>query len=195
MRHIKYALSHCINLLLVLCIVICLITTGLSEVISQLQSAKNGVEVILVDTTLSLGGEDQFRKNIQTFTHIKYVGISTVDSPSAEEYINTIENYSMTEYLKYLALSRNAEILIVPQAMLETVYQMDTITPLLLEIPEQYREICSLDGTVYAFPFRDLTVTDYGAALLSAQSEVFGILLAGGDHTDAIRQYLASLTA
>ena len=155
MKHIKYALSHCINLLLVLCIAICLLTAGLSEILSQLQSAKNGVEIILVDTTLSLGGENQFRKNIQTFTHIKYVGISTIDSPSAEEYINTIENYSMAEYLKYLALSRNAEILIVPGAMLETVYQMDTITPLLLEIPEQYQETCSLDGTVYAFPFRD----------------------------------------
>ena len=188
MKHIKYALSHCINILLILCIVICLITTGLSEVISQLQSAKKGVEVILVDTTLSIG-------NIQAFTQIKYVGISTVDSSSAEEYIHTIENYSMTEYLKYLTLSRNAEILIVPQTMLETVYQMDTITPLLLDVPEQYREICSHDDTVYAFPFRDLTVTDYGATLLSAQSEVFGILLAGADHTEAIRQYLASLAA
>ena len=99
MKHIKYALSHCINILLILCIVICLITTGLSEVISQLQSAKKGVEVILVDTTLSVGSDDQFRKNIQAFTQIKYVGISTVDSSSAEEYIHTIENYSMTEYL------------------------------------------------------------------------------------------------
>ena len=188
MKHIKYALSHCINILLILCIVICLITTGLSEVISQLQSAKKGVEVILVDTTLSVGSDDQFRKNIQAFTQIKYVGISTVDSSSAEEYIHTIENYSMTEYLKYLTLSRNAEILIVPQTM-------DTITPLLLDVPEQYREICSHDDTVYAFPFRDLTVTDYGATLLSAQSEVFGILLAGADHTEAIRQYLASLAA
>lgn len=195
MKHIKYALSHCINILLILCIVICLITTGLSEVISQLQSAKKGVEVILVDTTLSVGSDDQFRKNIQAFTQIKYVGISTVDSSSAEEYIHTIENYSMTEYLKYLTLSRNAEILIVPQTMLETVYQMDTITPLLLDVPEQYREICSHDDTVYAFPFRHLTVTDYGATLLSAQSEVFGILLAGADHTEVIRQYLASLAA
>ena len=186
MNHIKYALSHCIGILITLYIIICLLTTNLSNIISQLQSAKNGIEIILVD-------ESQLRKNISSVTNVKHIGISSLDSASAQDYIKTVENYTMVDYLTYLALSRNAEMIIVPETMLETVYQMNIIAPLSLEIPEEYKEKCSMNDTVYAFPFRHLAVTEYDATLFSAQSEVYGILLAGADHTEALRLYLSAL--
>ncbi len=193
MNHIKYAFSHCIGILITLYIIICLLTTNLSNIISQLQSAKNGIEIILVDVTVSMGNESQLRKNISSVTNVKHVGISSLDSASAQDYIKTVENYTMVDYLTYLALSRNAEMIIVPETMLETVYQMNIIAPLSLEIPEEYKEKCSMNDTVYAFPFRHLAVTEYDATLFSAQSEVYGILLAGADHTEALRLYLSAL--
>lgn len=190
MKQIRYALSHCGGVLLTLCIAVSLLTAVLSNIVSQLQSAQNGIEVILVDTTLSLGGDSQFQQSIRKHTGVKYVGVSTVEVASANDYIQTIENYTMADYLHYLTISRNAEMIIVPEAMLEIIYQLPNIAPLSLEIPEEYQEICTYNGTVYAFPFRNLPVTDYEATLLSAQSEVYGVLLSNADHTDTMRQYL-----
>ncbi len=174
----KYAISHCLGILIAAVLIISLATFFISDTVSQLNSAKDGIEILFVDVTLSSGSTSQLAGEIKKRTGVKYAGIATLESKSAEEYIKTIENYSMTNYLEYLTMSRDSELIIVTESMLDTAKHMNNAV--------------ALSSDVFALSLDGIVLTSYDAKA-EAIENVYAILLSG-DHTDAMRAYIDSLS-
>lgn len=193
MKKLSYVFSHVIFKILVGIFIVCVLTFFIDDTLLQLNSQKNGIEIILYDTTLSVSDPKLFCKQIKKDTSVRYVNFTTVESTSTEEYVSNIQNYTVCDYLAQLAASRDAELLVVPEAFLERALTIKDIVPLELPIESALTEKCSLNGVIYAFPFEDKLVTDYGDAFASAyQHNVYGILLSG-DHTQQMRDFLSAI--
>lgn len=193
MKKISYVFSHSIVKIAVMVLIVCIATFLINDSLLQIYSTKNGIEIILYDTTLSNSAPELFCKQIKNETSVRYVNFSTIESAAAKDYISDIKNFTVSAYLSQVASSRNAELLIVPEPMLAEALLIDGIVPLNLEIEEDEIEKCSKDGIVYAFPFLDKTVTEYGDIFTSAYlNNAYGILL-NGDYTEQVRAFLASI--
>ena len=103
MEKLKYALYHGKYFLIFLLIGIYFLTSFVLNTLAQLNSAKNGIEMLFIDTSLSSGSPDSFASTVKKTTGVKYVSASTLATSDALEYIKTIDNYSFTDYLAYLA--------------------------------------------------------------------------------------------
>ncbi len=193
MKKFSYVFSHTIFKIFAFALIICVASFLINDSLLQLNSQKNGIEIILYDTTLSTSAPELFCNQIKKETSVRYVNFTTLDSASTEDYVSTIKNFTVYNYISQLALSRNAELLIVPESMLADTLLIEGAVPLNIEIDPDQVEKCSLNGQVYAFPFLNKIVTDYGDTFTSAYlTNVYGILLSG-DHTEQVRAFLASI--
>lgn len=191
MNKFKYALSHGKVIILILAIAVFFITSSIFDAISQLNSAKNGMEMLLVDVTLSVGGADELAKSAKKITGIKYVGAATISEKDTREYIKTVSDYTFSNYLTDITTLKNTEIIFVPERLLPEVFLMKNLTPLNME--GVFDEKCYYNGILYAFPLENTYVTEYESTIISLQEKTYAVLL-NGDHTDDARQYLKILT-
>ncbi|MBR2860965.1 MAG: hypothetical protein IKB86_03915 [Clostridia bacterium] len=187
---LKYALYHSWSIILVLIFAVFVVSSTVHDVVSQLNSAKDGIEIILIDSVLSSESNPQMEKHVKNVTQVKHVGISALDYADATEFVQTIENYTFADYVQFLVQSKNTEIVFVNKNLLETVYSIKSAVP--LEIEGTFEECCYKDGVLYALPVKNLPVTDTGATLISLQSDVYAVLTQG-DHTPEAREFLKSL--
>ncbi len=192
MNKLKYALSHGKLIIFILIISVCLITSGVFDVISQINSAENGIEILLIDVYLSKGDSNSLAKSVKKATNIQYVGVATIDEKDTRDYIKTVSNYTFTDYLNDTAESKDTEIIFVTEKLLPEVYLMKNIVP--LAIDGKFSETCYYSGILYAFPLKNVYVTDYNAEIISLQENTYAILLEG-DHTEDARNYLMNLSA
>lgn len=188
MRKLRYVFSHALTPLLAVLLAVVLLTQGVWFVLSQRRSMRNGIEVLLIDTALTSGENEQLAKSIREKTGVPYVGISSLSSSEAEQYVKTVQGYGMEAYLRTLTRSRDAELLFAPASLLETVLPL--ALPLEIDIPAG--EECMFDGVLRAMPVRGLAVTDYGACLSALAGDVYAVLLPG-DHADDARDFLRVL--
>lgn len=192
MNKFKYAFNHGKVIAFILIIAISFVTSFVFETISQLNSAKNGIEILLVDAYLSVGGADELAKEVKSATSVKYVGAATINEKDTREYIKTVKDYSFSDYLTDTTLAKNAELIIVSKSLLPEIYEMKNIVPLALDIDadeESYH-----NGILYAFPLKNTFVTEYESTVISLQEDTFAILL-DGDHTEDVRKYLLNLNS
>ncbi len=190
MNKLKYALYHGKIILLVLIILVFFITSSVFDVISQLNSAKDGIEMLLVDVSLSIGDADELAKSVKKITNVKYVGAATINEKDTRDYIKTVSNYSFSDYLTDITSAKNAEIIFVSESILPEVFLMENIVP--LKIDGSFSDICYNNGILYAYPLKNTYVTQYGSTVISLQENTYALLL-DGDHTDEARQYLKTL--
>ncbi len=190
MKKFKYALYHGKFVILILIIVFYFVTSFIFDTISQINSAKHGLEMLLVDVSLSIGNADELAESAKKATKVKYTGAQTIDSDDTREYIKTVSDYTLTDYLNDIAEAKNSEIIFVTKGLLPEVYQMKSIVP--LNIEGVFDEACYCDGILYALPLNNAYVTEYGSTVISLQEETFAILLQG-DHTDEAREFLKTL--
>lgn len=191
MNKLKYAFYHGKLILLVLVIAVFFLTSFVFDIISQLNSAKNGIEMLLVDVSLSIGDADELAKSAKKITNVKYVGATSINEKDTREYIKTVSNYSFSDYLTDITSAKNAEIIFVPESLLPEVFLMKNIVP--LNIEGSFDNICYSNGILYAYPLKNTYVTQYGSTLISLQENTYAVLL-DGDHSDEARQYLLTLT-
>lgn len=192
MDKLKYALNHGKLIILILTISVCLITSGVFDVISQINSVENGIEILLIDVYLSKGDSNSLAKSVKKATNIQYVGIATIDEKDTRDYIKTVSNYSFTDYLDDTVQSKDTEIIFVTEKLLPEVYLMKNIVP--LTIDGEFSKTCYFNGVLYAFPLKNVYVTDYNAEIISLQENTYAILLEG-DHTEDARNYLMNLSS
>lgn len=192
MSKFKYAVYHGKFVILILIIAVSLLTSFVFDIISQLNSAKDGIEIILVDVSLSIGNADELAKSVKKVTKVKYTGAQTINSDDTREYIKTVSDYTLTDYLDDIADAKNSEIIFVTEALLPEVYLMENIVP--LDIEGAFGENCYHNGVLYAYPLKNTYVTEYESSVIALQEETFAILL-DGDHTSEAREFLKSLTA
>ena len=190
MNKLKYALSHGKVFLILLIIAVFFITSSIFDVISQLNSAKNGMEMLLVDVSLSIGDANELAKNAKKITNVKYVGAATISEKDTRDYIKTVSNYSFSDYLTDITSAKNAEIIFVPENLLPEVFLMKNIVPLALD--GTFENVSYFNGILYAFPLKNTYVTQYGSTVISLQENTYAVLL-HGDHTNEARQYLKTL--
>lgn len=190
MKNFKYALYHGKFVILILIIAVYFVTSFIFDAVSQINSAKHGLEMILIDVSLSIGNADELARSAKKATKIKYTGAQTIDSDDTREYIKTVSDYTFTDYLNDIAEAKNSEIIFVTKELLPEVYQMKRIVPLNME--GSFDDACYYNGILYAFPLKNAYVTEYGASVISLQEETFAILLQG-DHTDDAREFLKTL--
>lgn len=191
MNKAKFVISHCGILALVLCLVLVIVTLGAEDVRSQLASQRDGIEIILIDVSLSRSAPELLCKSIKAETGVRDVNSSTVESSAALDYVKTIQNYTFSDYLNELAAARDAELVIVSKPYLEAVLQMKQLAPLGF-VPENADELCIKDGQAFAFPFKDKTVTEYSDTLAGVADEAYGVLI-NGDHIAEMREFLLNL--
>ncbi|MBE7092789.1 MAG: hypothetical protein E7365_06395 [Clostridiales bacterium] len=189
MNKLKYAFYHGKIVLIILIIAIILLSSFISDTISQINSAKNGIEVLLIDTSVSLGGKN-LEKDIKKITDVKYIGTSTLIKKDAEEYVKTIENYTLQDYIYYLTISKNCEALFVTEGMLQSIYTLKNIVPLSVE--GEFGQECYHNGVLFAFPMKK--ATNQNSSFSSLQEDTYMVLLSG-DHLNEMRQYLNYLVA
>lgn len=192
MNKFKYAFNHGKVIAFILIIAISFVTSFVFETISQLNSAKNGIEILLVDAYLSVGGADELAKEVKSATSVKYVGAATINEKDTREYIKTVKDYSFSDYLTDTTLAKNAELIIVSKGLLPEIYEMKNIVSLALDIDAD--EECYHNGVLYAFPLKNTFVTEYESTVISLQEDTFAILL-DGDHTEDVRKYLLNLNS
>lgn len=192
MNKFKYAFNHGKVIAFILIIAISFVTSFVFETISQLNSAKNGIEILLVDAYLSVGGADELAKEVKSATSVKYVGAATINEKDTREYIKTVKDYSFSDYLTDTTLAKNAELIIVSKSLLPEIYEMKNIIPLALDIDAD--EECYHNEVLYAFPLKNTFVTEYESTVISLQEDTFAILL-DGDHTEDVRKYLLNLNS
>lgn len=193
MHKIRYALSHGGVLTLILLIAVTVVSVTVFGWKKQVRSAKDGIEVLLVDTVITLGSSSRLEDEIEKNTGV-VAGVATLDSSDAAQYIKTINNYTMRDYIVYLCRAKNTEILIVPASFLEDAFLSGLIVPLEIDVPKE-REECFDSGIAYALPIKDLPLTKSGAKAETAPPEEVYALLLSGDHTDAAREYLKKIFA
>lgn len=192
MNKLKYALSHGKLIILILVISVFLITSGIFDVISQVNSAENGIEILLIDVSLSKGNSDGLAKSIKEASNVQYVGVATIDEKDTRDYIKSVSNYSFTDYLNDTTVAKDTEIIFVTESLLPEVYLMKNILP--LAIDGKFTENCYYNGILYAFPLKNVYVTDYNAEIISLQENTYAVLLEG-DHAEDARNYLMNLSA
>ena len=192
MDKLKYALNHGKLLIIILIVLVYLITSGIFDVISQVNSTENGIEILLVDVLLSKGDNNSLANEIKKATNVKYVGVATIDEKDTRDYIKTVSNYSFTDYLNDTVESKDTEIIFVTEKLLSEVYLMKNIAP--LSIDGEFPENCYYNGVLYAFPLNNVFVTDYDAQVVSLQENTYAILL-NGDHLKEAHNYLMNLSA
>ncbi len=190
MQKLKYAFFHGLTFILIGIVAITFISVSIHDTVAQINSAKNGIEVLMVDTVLSSGGTPEFVSHIKEKTGVDNVGVATLVSSDAKDYIKTIENYTMTDYLNYLCASKNCELIVVSKSLLSDVYKMNNIAPLCLE--GDFEDACYSDGVLYALNLKYYYFTEYDATIISLQEDAYGILL-NGDHTAEMRTYINKL--
>ena len=192
MNKLKYALNHGKIIIAVLLIAIFFLTSTVFDVVSQLNSAKNGLEMLLVDVRLSIGGANELAKSAKKKTSVKYVGASTITEDDTREYIKTVSDYSFADYLTDLTTSKDAEIVFAPEHLLPEIFLMKNIIP--LGIDGITDEKCFYNGVLYAFPLEDTYVTEYKSEIITLQEKTYAVLL-DGDHKEDARQYLQILNS
>lgn len=190
MNKLKYVFSHGKIALLILTVAVFFITSSVFDVISQLNSAKNGIEMLLVDVSLSIGNANELAKSAKKLTKVKYVGAATISEEDTRDYIKTVSDYSFSDYLTDITSVKNAEIIFVSESLLPEVYLMKNIVP--LEIEGTFESVCYHNGVLYAFPLKNTYVTQYGSTVISLQESTYAVLL-NGDHLNEARQYLINL--
>ncbi len=188
MNRIKYAFRHGGVLTLVLIIAVALLSSLVFGWKKQLASASDGIEVLLVDTTVTYGAtsvlEDEIQKRTGTVS-----GVGVIETSEAESYVKTINNYTVFDYILDLCSAKNTEILVVPESFLETALSAPILEPLSFA-PKN--EKCCIDGVPYALNVTALPITENGIVFESTEN-VYALLLTG-DHTEDAKQYLKSLT-
>ena len=185
MNRLKYALYHGKFILLALIVLITFASSFINNTISQINSAKNGIEVILIDTAVTFGGTKNFEKSIEKATGVKYAGVATLIKKDAEEYVKTIENYTLEDYIYYLTLAKNCEAVIVTESLLNSIYTLKNIVPLSIE--GEFSENCYHNGILYAFPMKNTKNVDISVNAL--QEDAYMVLL-NGDHLEQMQAYL-----
>lgn len=181
MNKLKYALYHGKIVLVILIIAVIFASTFINDTIMQINSAKNGIEVLLIDTAFSTSTKT-LEKEIKNATGVKFVGAASLIKSDAEEYVKTIENYTVEDYIYYLTQVKNCEAVFVTKNMLNSIYTLKNIVPLSIE--GEFDEICYFNGVLYAFPMKTSAL----------QQDTYMILL-NGDHVEYMRQYLTYLVA
>ncbi len=189
MNKLKYAFSHGKIVIAILIIAIIFASSFISDTIMQINSAKNGIEVLLIDTGFTTGGTKSLEKELKNVTGVKFVGASTLIKKDAEEYIKTIENYTVEDYVYYLTVAKNCEAVFVTESMLESIYKLKNIVP--LSIDGEFDEICYHNGVLYAFPMKNAKNQEENVKAL--QEDTYMVLL-DGDHANEMRTYLNYLT-
>ncbi len=188
MNKLKYALCHGKFVLLILIIAIVFASSFINNTIMQINSAKNGIEVLLIDTAFTSGGTGTLEKDIKKSTGVTFVGAATLIKKDAEEYVKTIENYTIEDYIYYLTIAKNCEAIFVTESMLQSIYTLKNIVP--LSIDGEFEDVCYFNGVLYAFPMKKAKKSDNVQLL---QEDTYMILL-NGDHVNEMRQYLDYLT-
>lgn len=189
MKKIKYALSHGGILTLVLAVAVALLSSLIFGWKKQLASASDGIEVLLVDTTVSYGATSLLENEIQKRTGI-VSGVAVIESSEAESYVKTINNYTVFDYILDLCRAKNTELLIVREPFLETALTAENLEPINISFDET-NENCYKDGVLYALNITNLPLTESGIVFENTE-EVYALLLTG-DHTEDARQYLKTL--
>lgn len=191
MNKFKQILSHSLPVIAVLCVIIGVVTYLSQDSLLQLNSQKNGIEIILYDITLSKSSPELLCKQIKEATGVRYVNSTTIESKSSSDYIATIENYTITDYLDYVATSRDAELLLVPDSLLEEALLMKSIQPIdfSAKIDSSQREKCSVNGVLYAIPLKSKVLTKYGDIASSLYHDVYALILSG-DHGAQMQSYI-----
>lgn len=193
MKNLRYALAHGGVLTLILLIAVSVISVTVFGWKKQARSVKDGIEVLLIDTVITPGSNSFLEDEIEDVTGV-VAGVATLDSFDAAQYIKTISDYTMNDYITYLCRAKNTEILIVPASFLEDALLLDLLVPLEIDIPQE-REECFVSGVAYALPIKDLSLTPSGACAESlSHGETYALLLSG-DRTDDAREYLKKVFA
>ncbi len=189
MNKIKYALNHGKIVILILMIAVFFISSLVFDAVSQLNSQKDGIEMLFVSTYISGGSSNTIVKNITNETNVKYVGAATIDEKDTREYIKQVSDYSFSDYLYDITTSKNAELIFVTESVLPEVYQMKNIVP--LEIDGTFDSVCYNNGVLYALPLKNVVINQ-NSNVVSLQQDTYVVLLEG-DHTQDAHQYLSSL--
>ncbi len=187
MKKLKYALSHGKFVIIILIVAVYFISSGIYDVVSQYNSAKCGIEVLLIDTTVSYGSTKKLENDIKKTTGVKYVGAATLAKEDAMEYVATIENYSLKDYIEYLTDAKNCEAVFVTKSMLNEVYSLKKIVPLGLE--GDFGEECYHNSVLYAIPLTEEHTAEFEASIIALQEQSYAVLL-DGDHVDQMRNFL-----
>ncbi len=190
MKKFKYALSHGKILIIILIVAVIFVSSGIHDVISQLNSARDGIEVLLVDTTVSYGSTATLEKDIKNATGIKHVGAATLTKKDALEYVATIENYTLANYIEYLTIAKDCEAVFVTKSLLKDIYTLENIIP--MGIDGVFGEECYKDGVLYAVPLKNKQNTQTNSNVIALQEETYAILL-NGDHSSEMRAFLQTL--
>lgn len=185
MNKLKYAFNHGKIVLIILIIVVIFASSFISDTVMQINSAKNGIEVLLIDTAFTSGGARSLEKELKKITGERFVGAATLIKKDAEEYIKTIENYTVEDYVYYLTIAKNCEAVFVTESFLQNIYSLKNIVPLSIE--GEFDEICYHNGVLYAFPMKEAKNQEENVKAL--QEDTYMVLL-DGDHANEMRQYL-----
>lgn len=188
MAKIRYALAHGGLFTLVMLIAVSVLSVTVFGWKKQFRSAKDGIEVLLVDTVVTSGSNSILEDEIESVTGV-VAGVATLDSADAAQYIKTVNNYTLKDYIAYLCHAKNTEILIVPASLLDDALSLDFLAPLEISIPAEHSE-CFVSGIAYALPIKGLALTESGANIEAlSNSEIYALLLSG-DRTEDARKYL-----
>lgn len=185
MNKLKYALYHGKVVIAILIIAVIFASSFINNTITQINSAKNGIEVLLIDTAFTSGGARSLEKDLKRITGEKYVGAATLIEKDAEEYVKTIENYTVEDYVYYLTIAKNCEAVFVTESFLQSIYKLKNIVP--LSINGEFDPICYHNGILYAFPMKEAKNQEENVKAL--QEDTYMVLL-DGDHANEMRQYL-----
>lgn len=188
MNKLKYALYHGKFVIIALTLIVIFVSSFISDTISQINSAKNGIEVLLIDTSVAFGGTKNLEKDIEKITGVKYAGAATLIKSDAEEYVKTIDNYTITDYIFYLTTAKNCEAVFLTKSMLNDIYTLKNIAPLSME--GEFGEECYYNGVLYAFPMKNAKKQDISVSAL--QEDTYMVLL-NGDHLEEMKIYLNHL--
>lgn len=185
MNKLKYALNHGKTIIAILIIAVIFVSSFINNTVTQINSVKNGIEVLLIDTAFTSGGAKTLEKDLKKITGVKFVGAATLIKSDAEEYVKTIENYTIEDYVYYLTVAKNCEAVFVTENMLKSIYTLKNIVPLSIE--GEFDENCYHNGVLYAFPMKNAKNQQENVKAL--QEDTYMVLL-NGDHTSEMRQYL-----
>lgn len=188
MNKLKYAVYHGKFVIIVLIIAVIFTSSFINDTVSQINSAKNGIEVLLIDTSVSFGSTKSLEKDIKNFTGVKYTGAATLIKSDAEEYVKTIENYTVTDYIFYLTTAKNCEAVFATKSMLNDIYNLKNIVP--ISIDGEFGPECYSSGILYAYPMKNAKNQDVSVTAL--QEDTYIVLL-NGDHLEDMKKYLNHL--
>ncbi len=178
----RFALSHITTPLIVLIVLVCVVTLLANNMLCSIYAVKDGIEIISVD--MAVADKAALSKSIKNFTKERYAEFSDVDLSSTKEYVSSIKNYTLHDYFDYLAQSRDAELMIVSESLLDEVFLMKTVVKLDIEVSD---EKCIFNGQTYAVPL-DGSFFSAGDDMFSKQ-KAYAVLL-NGDKCEKVKQFL-----